>query len=126
MKTDAFVILLCFPLFFLVSSLVGICVAGFEYQAHHDNRSFSSDAVFESNSCYLMSIFEAHVKLSDIFIACGIPASVLSTSLFFFCHCWIFLAATPDSCDSVKYLPPLAMKQEPHSPMVRSHSPEGR
>lgn len=33
METDAFVPFLCFP-FFLVSSLVGICVAGVEYQTY--------------------------------------------------------------------------------------------
>lgn len=103
-----------------------LCSWGWISDLYHGNRSFSSDAVFESNSCYFTNIFEAQVKLSDVFIACGIPASVLSISLFFFCHCCIFLDATPDSCQSVKYLPPLAVKQEPHSPMVRSHSFGGR
>ena len=51
---------------------------------------------------------------------------VFSESHFFFCHCCTFLAAQPDSRESVKYLPPSAMKQEPSSPAVRSYSPEGR
>lgn len=84
METTAFVTLLCT----VTASLFGefsceYFVAGVEYQIYHDNGSFSSDAAFESNSCYFINIFEAHVKLSDVCIASGIPASVLSTSLFF-------------------------------------------
>lgn len=97
METTAFVTLLCT----VTASLFGefsceYFVAGVEYQMYHDNGSFSSDAAFESNSCYFINIFEVHVKLSDVFIASGIPASVLSTSLFFLsllyvpcCHTWL-------------------------------------
>lgn len=67
--------------------------------------------------------FDTHVKLNDAVIACGIPVSVLSTSLFS-CHCSMFLSATPASCESVKYLHPLAMKQEPPSCLAKSTIPQ--
>lgn len=86
----------CFPLC-LVSSLVGICVAGVEYQTY----IMTTDLLHQmlcSNLTAAISwiIFESHTQLSDLFVVCGIPASFLRVSLFFLsllyipcCHTWL-------------------------------------
>lgn len=68
----------CFPLC-LVSSLVGVCVAGVEYQAYVMTTDlFHQMLCLNLTAAISWIFFEPHVKLSDVFIACGIPASVLT------------------------------------------------
>lgn len=68
----------------LVSSLVSVCVAGVEYQTYIMTTDLCHQILYLNLTAAISSIFfEAHVKFRDVFIACGIPASVLSTSLFF-------------------------------------------
>lgn len=82
----------CFSLC-LASYLVGVCVAEAEYQTYIMTRDFfSSEAVFELNSCYFLNIFrtprEANRRLYCVWhpSQCSQSLTFLLSPLYIPCH----------------------------------------
>lgn len=67
----------------LASYLVGICIAGVEYQTYITTDFFHQTLYLNLIADISWIIFKLHVRLTDGFIACDIPASVLSLTSFF-------------------------------------------